>query len=103
MFNAIRKFFVKLRQSKLNKIKEKQHAEFKKAMNEVYRTLKWVEKQMPNRKSRRQFYSDVLHTGFIHSDYMRMFLDPFVNRDEVVLDKAEYNVIREKAGLQPVK
>jgi len=94
MFNFIGKFFVDMKQKKIRKIKDKQAKEFKEAMNEVYRTIKWIEKQMPNRKSRRQFYSDICHRGFIHSKYSDMFLGMFLNRDEVVLTREEYNKLK---------
>ena len=50
---------------------------------------------MPNRKSRRQFYSDVLHKGFIHSKYLDLFMEKFINRDEVVISKNDFNFLQE--------
>lgn len=99
MFKAIKRLFVAMKQKKIAKIQAKQQEAFKKSMNDVYNTLKWIEKNMPNRKSRRQFYSDVLHEGFIHSRYLDMFMGRFIERDEVTISSEEYHDLRVAAGL----
>lgn len=99
MIKVFNKFMVKLKQKKVAKIKAKQQEAFKKSMNDVYNTLKWIEKNLPNRKLRKQFYSDILHKGFIHSKYLNMFMGKFINRDEVVLSAKEYRDLRVAAGV----
>jgi len=88
--NFINKFFIKLRDKKIAKIKAKQQDEFKTSMNEVYRTIKWIEKQMPNRKARRQFWTDLLHRGFVNSLTVERIMGAMLNRDEVTISSADF-------------
>jgi len=94
MLKMINKFFINLRNKKVAKIKAKQQAQFKTSMNEVYRTIKWIEKQMPNRKARRQFWADLLHRGFVHSITVERIMGALINRNEVVISREDYNFLQ---------
>jgi len=90
----IKKFLKKLRTKKIMAIKEKQHEEFKKIINNAFKTLKWIEKQLPNRKARKQFYYDVCHNGFVHSKYVELFMDRYLEKDEVSISRKEYDDLK---------
>lgn len=78
MFNFIKKFCEARLAKKQQKTQIAKEKAFKKEMQSVYRFLKWIEGQFPNRKARKQFYMDIYKNGAIHCSTIEKFMNSYI-------------------------